>query len=425
MLLLGLGGAAYYKKKTTAKMAVISTEKAIIKNITQLVSATGKIQPEVEVKIAPEVAGEIIELPFREGALVKKGDLLVSIKPDNYRFQVEQQEANLAANRAAALDSKVRLLKAEEDFKRSHDLHAKQLISDSDLTTGKAAFESAQANYESAVANIRRAEGLLNQARDQLTKTVIYSPIDGTITSRTSEVGERVASTGQYNSAEVMRVADLSNMEVLVKINENDIINVKVGDKTKVVIDAFPGRKFDAVVKEIGSAAKTTGQNTQEEVTNFQVRVRVLDKNAPLRPGMSATADIETKKVENVVAVPIQSVTVRSRQGNKTVEQLALDREKKLAETKGQGAAVAVNAKEQKQRENMDRENLQRVVFLRKGDVVKIVLVETGLADTAHIEIKSGVQAGDDVVSGPFSAITRTLSDGMQVTVDKKTALKK
>lgn len=419
VLLVAIGAGIYLKKKNSSPAVAISTEKAVTKTITQVVAATGKVQPEVEVKIAPEVSGEITQLPFREGAPVKKGELLVSIKPDFYQSQVEQQEAGLVASRAMALQSKAQLLKAQDDLKRSEDLFQKKLLSDSDITTIRTALEVAQANVDNAQAQIRRTEGSLSQARDQLTKTVIYSPIDGKVSSLTNEVGERVAGTGSYGGAEVMRVADLANMEVRVNINENDIINVKVGDKAKVAIDAFPNRKFDAVVKEIGSAAKITGQNTQDEVTNFLVKIRILEKDVPLRPGMSANADVETKTVENVVAVPIQSVTVRSREGTKTVDQLAADRQKTAGEAKGEGAATAVNDKQQKQADKNDRDSLQRVVFVKNGDKVKMVKVETGVQDTTHIEIKSGLAAGDEVVSGSFSVITRTLKDDMAVTMEK------
>lgn len=401
------------------KVVRVTTEKAVTKTITQLVSATGKIQPEMEVKMQPEVTGEITELPFREGAEVKKGDLVIKIKPDNYRYIVDQREADLASARASAIDSRVRFEKAQADFKRSEALFKSNLISESLFAADKATYEGAQANHDSALANIRRNEGLLKQAKDTLEKTTLYAPIDGTVTTRASEVGERVAATGSYGGTIVMSIADLSNMEVRVNINENDIVNVKVGDKARVSIDAFPNRKFDAEVKEIGSAAKVTGQNTQEEVTNFQVKIRILEKEVPLRPGMSANADIETKTVENVIAVPVQSVVVRAREGNKTQEQLAKEREKKAAETKGSGDATAVNEKEKKKNERNDRANLQRVVFVKTGDTVKMVPVETGIADTSFFEIKSGIAVGDEVVSGSYAVLTRTLADGMKVELEK------
>ncbi len=419
VLVAVLGLAAYKKSQSGGQVVTVTTEKAITKTIVQIVSATGKVQPETEVKISPEVSGEILTLGFREGMVVKKGDLLVKIKSDVYQAQVEQQEASLVSAKAAAVQAKAQLLKTQDDLRRNEDLFGKKLISDSDIATARVSLEVAQANLDTALANIRRTEGSLNQVRDQLTKTTIYSPIDGKVSSLSNEVGDRVAGVGSYGGAEVMRVADLDNMEVRVNINENDIVNVKVGDKAKVAIDAFPNRKFDAVVKEIGSAAKVTGQNTQDEVTNFLVKIRIVDKDAPLRPGMSANADVETKTVENIVAVPIQSVTVRSKEGSKTIEQLAGDREKKATETKGDGAATAVNDKAQKQADKSDRDNLNRVVFLRNGDTVKMVKVETGVQDTTHIEIKSGLKEGDEVVSGSFGVITRTLKDGMKIALEK------
>ena len=410
--------AAIAKNKGKEPLLTVTTEKAVTKTITQLVNATGKVQPEVEVKISPEVAGEIIELPLREGAAVKKGDLLVNIKPDNYRYQVEQQEANLTAATASAVQSKAQLQKAQDDFKRVEGIFAKQLVSDSDYAAAKTNLEVAQANYDNALAQIRRTEGLLNQSRDLLSKTTIYAPIDGSISSLSSELGERVVGTNQFAGTEIMRVANLANMEVRVNVNENDVVNVKVGDRTRITIDAYPGRKFAGTVKEIASAAKTQGANTQEEVTNFLVKIRITDKDVKLRPGMSSNVDIETQTVENVVAVPIQSVTVRSREGNKTIEQLGAEREMKTKETQGEGAAVAVSEKQQRERERSDREALQRVVFLRTGDTVKMTPVETGIGDTTHLEIKSGLKAGDEVVSGPFSIITRTLKNGAKIRVD-------
>ena len=418
VLIAVVGGAIAASRKKDVGVAV-TTEKAVTKTITQLVNATGKIQPEVEVKIAPEIAGEILEMPLREGAAVKKGDFLVRIKADTYQYQVEQQEASLISAKANSLVNKASLQKADEDLKRNRDLYDKRLISDSDLTVVTNAFEGAKAAYESAVANITRNEGLLKQMRDLLTKAIIYAPMDGTVSSRTSEVGERVVATGSFAGTEVMRIADLANMEVRVNINENDIVNVKVGDKARISIDAYPARKFTGFVKEIAAAAKTTGLNTQEEVTNFQVKIRVADKDVMLRPGMSASVDIETKTVEKVVAVPIQAVTVRSREGSKTIDQLAGDRDMKAKQAQGDGAAAAVNEKQQQQRERDDRAGLQRVVFVRNGDTVKMVVVETGIGDTTHLEIKSGLKEGEEVVSGPFSVITRTLKDGMKIRIEK------
>lgn len=420
VLIVGLAVAAKFSGKGGKQAPVVTFEKAVVKTITQTVNATGKIQPQVEVKISAEVSGEIIELPLREGAPVKKGDLLVRIKQDNARYQVDQQEANLTAAKAQAVLSQAQLQKAQEDFKRSEDLFATNLISDADYTAARTTLEVAQANHDNSLAQIRRTEGLLSQARDLLSKTTIYAPLDGSVSSLTSELGERVVATGSFAGTEIMRVADLNNMEVRVNVNENDIVNVKVGDRARILVDAYPGRQFTGTVSEIASTAKTVGANTQEEVTNFQVKIRISASEVNLRPGMSATVDIETRTVENALAVPIQAVTVRTREGSKTIEQLGEERAKKVRETQGDGAAAAVNEKQQRDLERADRESLQRVVFVRDGETVKMVPVQTGIADTTHMEILSGVSEGDEVVSGPYSAIARTLKDGAKVRVETK-----
>ncbi len=419
VVLLSLG--AYLKGQNQETGTMVTTEKAVIKTITQLVTATGKVQPEVEVKISTEAPGEIIELPFKEGATVKKGDLLVKIRPDTYQSQVEQQEANLVAAKANAVQAKSQLIKAQDDFKRTNDLFGKQLMSDSDFSAAKTNLEVAEANQDNALAQIRRTEGALSQARDLLNKTIIYSPMDGAISALGSEVGERVVGTGSFAGTEIMRVADLGSMEVRVKVNENDIVNVKNGDHATISIDAYPGRTFSGVVTEISSSAQNssaTGASTQvtnaDEVSNFQVKIRISDHNVNLRPGMSATADIATQTVENVVAVPIQSVTVRAA-GGLTTEELQKKNAKDAQEKSGNELEL-VAEREQARR---DAGKLQRIVFIRNGNKVKAQKVETGIADNTLIEVKSGVKAGDEVVSGSYAAISRKLKDGALVQIEK------
>ena len=416
--------AGMAKGRNEEKPIQVTTEKAFVKNITQLVTATGKVQPETEVKISPEVAGELIEIAVREGQPVKRGDLLVRIKPDFYRAQLEQQEAALASARATSVLSQARLDKAEQDFKQSNDLYQKQLISDAEFTAARTNLNVARADFESSLAQIRRTEGSLDQARDQLAKTTIYSPIDGTISSLTSEVGERVVGTNQFAGTEIMRIANLDSMEVRVKVNENDIINVKVGDRTAVNVDAFPGRRFEGRVREISSSALTAGAtgssaaalvaSASDEVTNFLVKISIVDRDVRLRPGMSGTVDIETATVTGVVAVPVQSVTVRA-EGGKTTEEMQQERAKAAKERSGNELEV-VRERDEARR---DRERLQRVVFVKQGDKVVMRPVETGIADNTHIEIKSGVQAGDEVVSGSYAAISRRLKDGARVMLEK------
>src|SRR5467141_3371979 len=300
----------------------VTTETAIRKTIVQTVSATGKIQPEVEVKISPEVAGEIIELPVEDGLRVKKGDLLVKIKPDSYRALLEQQEAAISAAKATNLQQKATMMKTEQDFKRAKDLFDKKLISTQDYNEAEAATDVAKNTYESSLHEIERAQAGSSQARDQLSKTTIYSPIDGTITILNSKLGERLVATGQFAGTEVMRVADLGHMEARVDVNENDVVNVKLGDKAEVKIDAYGDRKFHGTVYQIGNTGKTTGTGTQEEVTNFEVKIRIEDHDVVLKPALSCTAEIETNAVKDVVAVPMQSVTIRTGESNLSPEEI-------------------------------------------------------------------------------------------------------
>lgn len=412
---------AFAATRKKEKPLAVTVEKAVVKTITHLVTATGKIQPEMEVKIAPEVSGEIIELPFQEGQRVRKGELLVRIKPDLYQAQVEQQEAALASARATSVLSQARLTKAELDFRQAQELYAKKLISEADFSAATANNNVARADYDSSVAQIRRTEGSLSQARDQLGKTTINAPMDGTISSLTSEVGERVVGTNQFAGTEIMRVADLGNMEVRVKVNENDIINVKADDHTVVTVDAFPGRKFTGTVREISSSALTTGAtgsqalaaSASDEVTNFLVKIKVLDPDAKLRPGMSATVDIETQTVNNVVAVPVQSVTVRA-EGGKTTEELQKQKAKEAKERSGNDLEI----EQERDSARRSAEKLRRIVFIKQGDKVVLRAVETGIADNSSIEIKSGVKAGEEVVSGTYAAISRLLKNGSKVMIE-------
>src|SRR5256714_3121053 len=292
------------------KAIPVTTEKAVRKTILQIVSATGKVQPETEVKISPEVAGEIIELPVADGMAIKKGDLLVKIKPDSYKALLEQQEAAISAAKATNLQQKATMLKTEQDIKRAEDMYAKKTISVQEYNNAQAAYDVAKNTYESSLHEIERAQAGSSQARDQLSKTTVYSPIDGTVTILNSKLGERIVATGQFAGTEVMRVADLGRMEARVDVNENDVVNVKVDDKAKVKIDAYGDRKFHGTVYQIANTGKTTGAGTQEEVTNFEVKIRIDDHDVTLKPGLSCTADIETNMVKDVVAVPMQAVAV-------------------------------------------------------------------------------------------------------------------
>jgi HlyD family secretion protein len=404
----------------------VTTEKAIRKTIVQTVSATGKIQPEVEVKISPEVAGEIIELPVVDGMPVKKGDLLLKIKPDSYKALVEQQQAAISAAKSMNLQAKATLLKSEQDLKRAQDLFNKRMISESEFTSAQAARDVANSTYESTVHEIERAEAGSSQARDQLSKTTIYSPINGTVTVLNSKQGERVVATNQFAGTEVLRVADLSSMEARVDVNENDVVNVKVGDKALVSIDAYGERKFHGTVVQIANTGKTTGTGTQEEVTNFEVKTRIDDNDVQLRPGLSCTAEIQTNMAQDVVAVPMQSVTIRTGDSNLSPEEIEKRKQKQAASDKGDNEALFTNQKLEKKTEKEERERISKGVFTMGRDgKAHWVKVTTGIADDTYMEIKSGVQPGDEVISGSYSAISRKLKDGAKVVIDKETTTTK
>ncbi len=414
LLIIGLFVASKREKPIP-----VTTEKAVRRTILQTVSATGKIQPETEVKISPEVAGEIIELPVQDGMQVKKGDLLVKIKPDSYKALLEQQEAAISAARATNLQQKATMVKSEHDFKRAEDLFGKKLISEQEYNAAEAAYDVAKNTYESSLHEIERAQASSSQARDQLSKTTIYSPMDGTVTVLNSKLGERLVATNQFAGTEVMRVADLSHMQAVVDVNENDVVNVKLGDKASVKIDAYAGRKFKGVVQQIANTGKTTGAGTQEEVTNFEVKIRIDDHDVVLRPGLSCTADVETNMVKDAVAVPMQSVTIRTGDTNLSPEEIEKQKQKIAARDKGDNNAEFSNERLEKQAQKEEREKLAKVVFVKNGNKAHLVKVVTGIADDSYMEIKSGIQPGDEVISGSYSAISRKLKDGAKVKIDK------
>ncbi|HVT05148.1 MAG TPA: efflux RND transporter periplasmic adaptor subunit [Thermoanaerobaculia bacterium] len=417
LIIVAIGAMIAAKKRE--KPFLVTTDKAVRKNVTQLVTATGKIQPEVLVKISPEVSGEIIELPVKEGQLVHKGDLLLRIKPDSYRAQVQEQEAALNSAREASVQHRAQLAKAQSDYQRAQQLFAAHLLAEAERNTAQTNFDIARAALQSSLFEIQRAEGGLKQIREALSKTTITSPADGAITSLTSRLGERVVGTSQFAGTEVMRIADLGNMEAQVNVNENDVVNVKVGDTARISVDSYPDRKIDGVVREIASTASTNNAGTQEEVTNFLVKISVSDHSVRLRPGMSSTADIETETVQNVVAVPIQSVTVRSTETTLSPEELEKQTVQRNQREKSDNLADVTNETLEKQKTRAQKEKLQRVVFVKKGETVSMRRVETGISDSTYIQIRSGVQPGEEVVSGSYTAISRKLKDGAKVEIEK------
>jgi HlyD family secretion protein len=417
LVIVGVTGMVASKKRE--KPIFVTTDKAFRKNITQLVTATGKIQPEVEVKIAPEVSGEIVEIAIKEGEVVHRGQVLVRIKPDAYKAQVESQTAALNSARSASVRNRAELAKAEQDYQRAQNLYNAKLLPESDRNTAQTQFDMAKAALESSLFEIQRAEGALRQISDALSKTTIYAPSDGTISSLTSRLGERVVGTSQFAGTEMMRIANLDNMEAVVNVNENDVPNVHVGQMARISVDAYPDRAIKGIVREIASTATTKNAGSQEEVTNFEVKISIPDRTLRLRPGMSTTADIETATVANAVVVPIQSVTARIGDSKLSPEERERMSAQQAARDGSDNKAEVTNQQQEKQKQRELREQLQRVVFIKNGETVRQQKVDTGIADATYIEIKNGIKPGDEVVSGSYTAISRRLKDGAKVAIEK------
>jgi HlyD family secretion protein len=374
------------------------------------------------VKIFSEVAGEITELPVEDGQAVKKGDLLVKINPDIYKAVFEQQQAAISSAKATNLQLKATMVQKAADVKRAEDMFTKKTISVQELDAARAGADVAKNTYESSMHQIEMAEAASSQARDQLSKTTIYSPLDGNVTILNSKLSERVVANSQFAGTEVMRVADLNHMEARVDVNENDVVGVKNGDKAIIKIDAFPERRFHGKVYQIANTGKTTGTGTQEEVTNFEVKIRIDEHDVILKPGLSCTAEIQTNSVNNVITVPMQSVTIRSSDSNLSPEEQEKKKQKQTQRDQADNSAELTNEKLEKQQQKVEHEKIVKVVFLKKGSKAQMVRVTTGISDDTFTEIKSGVQPGDEVISGSYSAISRKLKDGAKIAYDKEAA---
>ncbi|MEI7812810.1 MAG: efflux RND transporter periplasmic adaptor subunit [Ignavibacteria bacterium] len=372
------------------------------RTITQKVSATGKINPEYKVVITPEVTGEIVELPVKEGDNVKKGELLIKIKPDTYVAARDRAVANLDQVKSGMNRSKAVFDRVKSEYDRVQGLYAKKLSSDSEMEQAKSNYLSAKSDVESQQAMVQQMTAALKEANENLYKTTIYSPMNGTISQLNVELGERVLGSGFSQGTDIMTVADLSKMEADVEVDENDVVLISVGDTAKIQIDAFQNREFNGIVYQIGNSAKTTSAGTQQEVVNFEIKIRIVDADKTIRPGMSCNSDILTETKADVISVPIQSVTVR---GAVTPEE----------EKKDDADDVAVQAKTTVKKDNKPKE----VVFLVENNKAKMAEVKTGISDDNYIEIISGLKGNEKVVSGPYKAVSRELSDKMNVKSEK------
>ncbi|TDN95619.1 HlyD family secretion protein [Salegentibacter sp. 24] len=363
-------------------------------DIIETVSATGKIQPEIEVKLSSEVSGEIIEIPVVEGQAVEEGDLLVRVNPDIYQSNVNRAQAGLQSSRANYAQAEANLKQAEANYNRNKSLFEKGVISKAEWDRIVSEYEVAQASQKAAFYNMQSTAATVEEAQDNLGRTRIYAPMSGTISKLDAELGERVVGTQQMAGTEILRVANLSNMEVEVDVNENDIVKVEVGDSTIVEVDAYLGKEFKGIVTEISNSADAA--LTTDQVTNFKVKVRILEESykdllegedenySPFRPGMTATVDIITNKKENIIGVPISAIVIKN-------------------------DTTAINA-------SIDQEKYE-AVFLKEGEQAQLRKVSTGIQDDSNIEITEGLTLGETVITGPYNTVTKSLKDGDQVEV--------
>lgn len=384
----------------------VETAKANEITIVETVSATGKIQPEVEVKISSQVSGEIIDLPVKEGQVVKKGDLLVRINPDLYTSGLNRSISNYSGTKSGLSQADASFKEAQASFERSKTLYEKGIISKADWDKAIASFEVAKANKQTAYFNVQSASASVKEAKDNLGRTTIYSPNDGTISKLSVELGERILGTQQMAGTELLRVANLNNMEVEVDVNENDIVKINIGDETKIQVDAYLKKEFKGIVTSISNSASTT--TTADQVTNFKVKVRILkesymdliegkpDTYSPFRPGMTATVDIITKRKEKVIGVPISAVVVK-------------------ADTSATKKFEVIDENKDKIKSKSDKKF--ECVFVKVGGKAKIRIVKTGIQDDTNIEILSGLKKGDEIITGPYVTVSKELNSGDKVKV--------
>ncbi len=401
-------------KRNQVEVELAPTE---LNSITETVSASGSIQPEVEVKISPDVPGEIIELHVEEGDSVDVQDLLIKIRPDNFQSALErtranlnQQKANLASAQARLSQAEAEFNRVEKDYKRNKDLYDEKVISDSEIETAEASYQTALQELESARQNVQASrftvassQASVDEAQENLSLTSVFAPMNGIVSKLSVEKGERVVGTSQMAGTEMLRIADLNRMEVRVDVNENDIIRVSVGDTAAIDVDAYShtGREFEGIVTQIANTANDKA--SPDAVTEFEVRIRILNASyqdlieetarSPFRPGMTASVDIMTNKKNGVLTVPLAAVTTREKE----------ESEDKESDSEDDGKSEIIE-----------------VVFVNEDGVAKMTEVKTGISDFDNIEILEGVAEGSEVVAGPFLAVSKRLKDGDKIRKSEK-----
>lgn len=403
-LLVGGKKAGWFGKQGNFKE--VETKKIAKIDIVETVSATGKIQPEIEVKLSSEVSGEVIELPIVEGQQVKKGDLLVRVNPDIYQSSLNRSQATLQNTRAGLNQAEASLKEAQASYSRNKQLFEKGIISKADWDKAISVFEIAQANKQSAYYGVQSAAATVNEARDNLNRTNIYAPMSGTISKLSVELGERVVGTQQMAGTEILRVANLSHMEVEVDVNENDIVKVSIQDSAIVEVDAYLKKEFKGIVTEIANSAD--GVLTSDQVTNFKVKVRILEESykdllegrpehfSPFRPGMTATVDIISDKRNDIIGVPISSIVIKT------------------------DTSTVKKGKKKEKKIETDSEEKFECVFVKDGEKAKLKVIKTGIQDDTNIEIISGLEVDEEVIIGPYNTVTKSLKNGDSVELKKE-----
>lgn len=402
LVLLAVIVTAVMVSSKKENLITVQTEKIQKRNITQLVTATGKIQSETQVIISAEVSGEIVALPFKEGDEVKKGNLLVKIRQDAYVPQIAEQNAAVRVAESNIGINEVQLRRYQQEYDRIKTLYDKGLATTSDLDNAQNNIDQTLAQINSNRAQVNQQRTGLSRIKYDISKTTINSPIDGTVTKLNNELGEKVLGTISNQGSEIMMISDLSKMECQVEVSETDVTQVSIGDTAKIQIDAFGDRIFTGYVYEISNSATAKGTGTQDEVVNFLVKIRILNNEVELRPGMSCTVDIEVEKRHDVLSVPIQSVTTREDMKN----------------------TMMMEGNENLTRESESRQTKkfrpQELVFIVENAAAKKENVKTGISDDTYIEITEGVTEGQEVVKGTFKAINKELEDGTKVKVDNE-----
>ncbi|MFN7964892.1 MAG: efflux RND transporter periplasmic adaptor subunit [Acidobacteriota bacterium] len=371
----------------------VQTEKVTRREVTQTVKATGRVQPKTEVKISADVSAKITAIHVEEGQHVERGTLLLELDRERYLAALESVQANLRVALSNANVTRENTIKSEKDLQRAREMSRQGLETQAALDTAVASYEGDRARDKAANDQVEQARALLKQAQDDLNKTRIYAPIDGTISRRNKEPGE-IALGSQFQEDVILVLSNLSGMEALVEVDENDIVSISLGDAATIEVDALPGKQFRGTVTEIASSAKVSGQNTTEQKTEFEIKVSIDDPNLQLRPGMTATAEVTTDTKQNVIGVPIQSVAVR------TIDQLGGD----------------------KTRFTPDKDGFVTIAFVVDGNKVTAVPVKTGIQSESHIEVTEGLTEGQEIVTGNYRAISRDLAEGAAVEVNNKPA---